>query len=78
MKKFLVYEHWRPDLGVCFYVGKGKRKRAFSFRRNTRYDRTVRKLERNGLSVEVRIIGEIMAARVASRCVSKPAVKGFS
>ena len=25
---FYVYEHWRPDKNVCFYVGKGKGKRA--------------------------------------------------
>ena len=25
---FYVYEHWRPDLNVPFYVGKGKNGRA--------------------------------------------------
>lgn len=24
---FYVYEHWRPDKGECFYVGKGKKHR---------------------------------------------------
>lgn len=57
-KDYLVYEHWRPDLGICFYVGKGRRKRAYSFRRNIRYDRIVAKLKRLGLSVEVRILAK--------------------
>ena len=25
---YYVYEHWRPDKDVCFYVGKGKGGRA--------------------------------------------------
>jgi hypothetical protein len=28
-KKFYVYEHWRPDKDVCFYVGKGHGRRAY-------------------------------------------------
>lgn len=59
MGDFLVYEHWRPDKGTCFYVGKGKRKRAFSFRRNSRYDRIVAKLERANLKPEVRIVHSV-------------------
>ena len=54
--EFLVYEHWRPDKGVCFYVGKGKPKRSKQFQRNQHYDRVVAKLRRAGLEVEVRII----------------------
>lgn len=33
MNNFYVYEHWRPDTGVCFYVGKGKEKRAWDMKR---------------------------------------------
>ena len=56
---FHVYEHWRPDTGVCFYVGKGKRKRANSFGRNSHHDRIVAKLKRLGLRPEVRIIHSV-------------------
>lgn len=59
MKAFLVYEHWRPDRGVCFYVGKGKKKRAHSFQRNSRHDRIVAKLRRLGLEPEVRIVHSV-------------------
>lgn len=56
-RDFLVYEHWRPDTGVCFYVGKGKKKRARSFEaRNSRYGRIVAKLARLGLSPTIKII----------------------
>jgi hypothetical protein len=53
---FLVYEHWRPDTGLCFYVGKGKMKRAHSFRRGNYYDRIIAKLARSGMKPEVRIV----------------------
>jgi hypothetical protein len=54
---FLVYEHWRPDTDVCFYVGKGKMKRARTFEhRNSRYGRIVRKLTRLGLTPEIKIV----------------------
>lgn len=54
---FYVYEHWRPDKGVCFYVGKGKGRRAWIKRRgNNHYCAVVQKLARLGLSVEIKII----------------------
>jgi len=55
---YYVYEHWRPDTDVCFYVGKGKGKRAWDLRhmRNRHYKAVVAKLERLGLSVDVRLI----------------------
>lgn len=56
MNTFCVYEHWRSDLNVCFYVGKGTRRRAFSLERNDRHDKVVRKLFRIGANVEVRIV----------------------
>ena len=57
-EKFFVYEHWRPDLDVCFYVGKGKRKRVRSFRRkeNQHHDRIANKLAKAGLCVEIRLV----------------------
>ena len=55
---FCVYEHWRPDTGACFYVGKGlpKRTRSTIRRENQHHCRIREKLKALGLSVEVRII----------------------
>ena len=55
---FYVYEHWRPDTGVCFYVGKGKDKRAWDIKnmRNCHHRAIVSKLTSMGMSVDVRII----------------------
>lgn len=59
---FLVYEHWRPDIDKCFYVGKGKLRRAKSFEaRNSRHARIVGKLRRSGLKPEVRIVASGLA-----------------
>lgn len=58
-KKFYVYEHWRPDRGECFYVGKGNGMRAHDMRvRNKYHKRVQQKLSGLGLIVEVRIIAD--------------------
>jgi len=53
---FCVYEHWRPDLQVPFYVGKGRISRARHFKRNAHHARIVAKLANAGLAVDVRIV----------------------
>ncbi len=54
---YYVYEHWRPDKDVCFYVGQGRRRRAWSMRsRNPHHRAIVSKLTALGLSLDVRII----------------------
>lgn len=53
---FYVYEHWRPDVDVCFYVGKGCGKRARRFKRGPHYNRIVKKLAALGMCVEVRMV----------------------
>lgn len=56
---FYVYEHWRPDRGECFYVGKGKAQRAHNMRQRNRYHKFVqKKLNRLGLCVEVKIVAD--------------------
>ena len=47
---YYTYAHIRPDTGVIFYVGKGKRKRAYStHNRNLRWRNTVKK--NNGIFI---------------------------
>ena len=62
---FYVYEHWRPDLDLCFWVGKGNGDRAYRFRRNFHYNNVVKKLARAGLCVEVRLVRGEMAEDAA-------------
>ena len=53
---FYVYEHWRPDRDECFYVGKGRGKRANAMYGRNRYHKFIQdKLSKMGLCVEVRI-----------------------
>jgi hypothetical protein len=55
---FYVYEHWRPDTDVCFYVGKGSGKRAWkmSGRKNPHHTAIVSKLTSLGMCVDVRVV----------------------
>lgn len=53
---FYVYEHWRPDKDICFWVGKGSGDRAYDFDRNLHYNNVVKKLARLGMCVEVRLV----------------------
>jgi hypothetical protein len=58
-KKFYVYEHWRPDKNVCFYVGMGCGRRAqqlYDTGRNRHHIRIRNKLERLGMRIDIRII----------------------
>ena len=54
---FYVYEHWRPDTDVCFYVGKGHGKRSHNFKQRGRHhNHVLKKLARLGMCAEVRIV----------------------
>ena len=57
---FYVYEHWRPDTSTCFYVGKGKDKRAWDLKnmRNRHFIAVVSKLTALGLAIDVRLIAQ--------------------
>ncbi len=63
---FYVYEHWRTDKDICFYVGKGQRGRAYSVtHRNRHHKQIMAKLHRNGFAMEVRIVKSGMAEDAA-------------
>lgn len=57
---YYVYEHIRPDNGTCFYVGKGRGKRAWCKTRNEHHDRIV-----NNVGMEVKIIAENLSEKEA-------------
>lgn len=60
--EFYVYEHWRPDIDQCFYVGKGRGRRAYNLRPRNPYYRAIKaKLKTEGLAIEIRIIAKEMA-----------------
>lgn len=57
MTKFYVYEHWRPDLDLPFYVGKGSAARFDPNRtRNKHHSNIKNKLKKLGMCVEVRMV----------------------
>jgi hypothetical protein len=58
--KSYVYEHWRPDKDVCFYVGKGSGNRAkfLSRKKNKHHWGIVQKLSGLGMCVEVRMVAD--------------------
>ncbi len=58
---FYVYEHWRPDLGAPFYVGKGSKGRATKMRDRNRFHTAIQgKLARLGMCVEVRMVADCL------------------
>lgn len=64
---FYVYEHWRPDTGKCFYVGKGRKHRAYAMHtRNDYHKRIVNLLTTKQLVLEVRLISTGMFSDEAS------------
>jgi hypothetical protein len=68
MKLFYVYEHWRPDRDLCFYVGKGKGPRSRNFRdRNSRYKQVLDELSAQGMCVEVRMVASGLTESQAFR-----------
>lgn len=63
---FYVYEHWRPDRDECFYVGKGRGKRANAmYKRNKHHQAIQEKLARLGMCVEVRIVASSLTEEEA-------------
>lgn len=61
MEATCVYEHWRPDTNVCFYVGKGPLRRSRDMGvsagcRTAAHGAVQQEPKAKGLSVEVRIV----------------------
>lgn len=69
MGKCYVYEHWRPDKNLPFYVGKGgggNGNRHQNFKpRNKRYARVIRELTRLGMCAEVRLFKSGLSQKAA-------------
>lgn len=64
---FYVYEHWRLDRDECFYVGKGKGRRAYRMdNRNGHHKAVQAKLTRIGSSMEVRIVADGLTSQEAT------------
>ena len=59
-RHFYVYEHWRPDIDVCFYVGKGHGVRSSDMRRsrNRHHIGIQKKLSALGMCVEIRMVAD--------------------
>lgn len=56
---FYVYEHWRPDTGACFYVGKGRGNRAWKLSARSKWHRAIiAKLVTLGFAVDIRIVAK--------------------
>lgn len=61
-----VYEHWRPDKDLPFYVGKGSGRRAMKlYGRNKHHKNVVKKLARLGMCFEVRMVRSGLSAEEA-------------
>ena len=64
--KFYVYEHWRPDTGVIFYVGKGHGDRAYITKgRNSKHSAVMNSLRAAGFALQVKIVTNGMAEKSA-------------
>ena len=52
-----VYEHWRPDLNLPYYIGKGQRGRAWDMQaRNAYHKRVTNRLAQDGLRPVIKLV----------------------
>lgn len=67
---FYTYEHWRPDLNKCFYVGKGRGSRAWDMRndRNPQHIKMTAYLAALGVRPEVRVIVKDISSQASFSC----------
>ena len=65
---YYVYEHWRLDTDRPFYVGKGKKGRAYAFKgRGEHYQEIWDVLKKNDWQIDVRIVVRCLSEREAFR-----------
>jgi hypothetical protein len=65
-RHYYVYEWWRTDTNVCFYVGKGSGQRAWSFdSRNYQFMKILKELYLKGLTPEIIIHGANLTSKEA-------------
>jgi len=63
---FYVYEHFRPDTGQCFYVGKGRCRRAYVMsNRSTHHKNIAKNLKSKGLRIEVIFVATCLSEQDA-------------
>lgn len=66
--RFYVYEHWRPDSDLCFYVGKGTGDRAYRLRgRNAGHVAIASNLALLGMCIEIRMVASGLSEEEAIR-----------
>lgn len=63
---FYVYEHWWLDRDECFYVGKGKGRRAYNMVWRNPYHKAIQtKVANEGFAIEVKIIASGLSEKEA-------------
>jgi hypothetical protein len=69
MNDYYVYEHWRTDTNTCFYVGKGRAKRAYDMKKRSYFHRMVQ--VRSSMTVQVKFIAEGLSETESSKIESE-------
>jgi hypothetical protein len=69
MNDYYVYEHWRTDTNTCFYVGKGRAKRAYDMKKRSFFHRMVQ--VRSSMTVKVKFIAQGLSETESSKIESE-------
>jgi hypothetical protein len=69
MDDYYVYEHWRTDTNTCFYVGKGRAKRAYDMKNRSFFHRMVQ--VRSSMTVKVKFVAQGLSEIESSKIESK-------
>lgn len=66
---YYVYEHWRTDTNTCFYVGKGRAKRAYDMKNRSFFHRMVQ--VRSSMTVKVKFVAQGLSEIESSKIESE-------